>query len=323
MEGRALKTTVHKIKLRSEQHFHAKLPPYHLGRLLAEIPLAVRESISMALRNRSTAQGRRPAWLERAADIRFADHQGNGETILFFEAPVLGEAAQEIYTQTSLFPEMRPDPNDTGFDLLGDVLVEVDQRNADSQHFDPALLKRVTHFQSVFGKKSPFSEFEIETRHARDHHWVKVNPATVESANSLLGRTPTPQRIRLVGQLDGLEASTQRFSVLLDSGEKITGVFAEDQIDAMQELWRQRVLVLGTAVYRASGRLLRIDADSVRPGEDEPMIFSHLPAASHKRLDASKLHKPQGLRSGIAAIIGQWPGDETNEEVIAGLEKLS
>ncbi len=277
----------------------------------------------MALRNRSTAHGRRPAWLERAADIRFADHQGNGETTLYFEAPTLGEAAPEIYAQNTFFPEMRPDPTDTGFDLLGDVLFEVDQGNADSQQFDPALLKRIAHFQSVFDRRSPFKEFEITTRHARGRHWVKVNPATIESANSLLGRTPAPQRVRIAGQLDGLEASTQRFSVLLDSGEQVTGVFSDDQMDAMQKLWRHRVLVLGTAVYRASGRLLRIEADAVKAGEHEPAIFSHMPAPSHTKLDHSKLHKPQGPRSGIAAIIGQWPGEETDEEIVGALEKLS
>ena len=29
-----------------------------------------------------------------------------------------------------------------------------------------------------------------------------------------------PQRLRLVGKLDGLEASTKRFSLVLDSGDK-------------------------------------------------------------------------------------------------------
>ncbi len=139
----------------------------------------------------------------------------------------------------------------------------------------------------------------------------------------LLGRTPSPQRVRIVGQLDGLIASTQRFSVLLDSGEKLVGVFASEQIDAMQELWRKRVLVLGTAVYRASGRLLRIDAEAVKPGENEQPIFSRMPSPPRTKFDTSKVRKPQGPKSGISAIIGKWPGDETEEEITAMLEELS
>lgn len=129
--------------------------------------------------------------------------------------------------------------------------------------------------------------------------------------------------MRLVGQLDGLVASTQQFSLLLDTGEKVVGVFSEDQVDCMRQLWRARVLVLGTAVYRASGKLLRIDAEAVKRGEQEPALFSRIPTPSHAKLDVSKLHKAQGSRSGMAAIMGQWPGDETDEEVAAALEQLS
>jgi hypothetical protein len=152
---------------------------------------------------------------------------------------------------------------------------------------------------------------------------VRVTADVIESARDLLGKTPAPQRVRLVGKLDALVASTQRFSVLLDTGEKIDGVFPEDQIDAIQQLWRKRVVVLGTAVYRASGRLLRIDADKLKLGEHEPSIFSQLPAPRGGKLDLSKLRKPQGARSGMAAIMGRWPGNENDEQIEAALEQLS
>jgi hypothetical protein len=318
-----MSTVIHKVLLQSEQHFEGKLPSHHLGLLLAEVPLAIRETVSMALRNRSAVKGRRPGWLERASDVRFVGHEGNGETTLFFEAPVLGEAAPEIYVQGSLFPELRPDPQDTGFDLFGDILADIQQRDADSEHFDPPLLHRITRFHKVFAKRSPFSEIDITSRRYVAQQPARFTPQTIASANLLLGETPASQRVRVVGQLDGLEASTQRFSVLLDTGEKIVGVFAEEQIDAMHKLWRERIVVLGTAVYRASGRLLRIEAEAVKQGENEPGIFSQMPVPSHAKLDVSKLRKPQGPRSGMAVIMGQWPGDESDDEIQAALERLS
>lgn len=133
----------HKIILKSEEHFEGKLPLHHLGALLAELPLVIRAAVSMAFRNRSQVKGRRPAWLERASDVRFVDHDGNGDSALYFEAPILGEAANDLYSQTCLFSEFddRPDPNDTAFDLFGDVLNDVQLRNVDSSHFT---------FRSVF-----------------------------------------------------------------------------------------------------------------------------------------------------------------------------
>lgn len=319
-----MSVVVHEVILHNTEHFGRRLPPHHLGMLLAELPLAIRSSVSMAFRNRSQVKGRRPSWLDRAADIRFVDHQGNGKSVLYFEAPRLGEAAAEVYAQQSLFPEAddRPDKNDTAFDIFGDVLADVQQKNADSTHYDPSLLHRITHFKRVFSN-GPIREIDFTSRRFPKNASARFTPDIVESANLLLARTPTPQRVRIVGQLDGLVASTQRFSVFLDSGEKVIGVFADDQIDVMQQLWRSRVLVLGTAVYRASGRLLRIDAEVVKPGQNEPKVFSRMPTPPNAKIDTTKLHKPQGPRSGMAAISGQWPGDETDEQIEQALEKLS
>jgi hypothetical protein len=40
-------------------------------------------------------------------------------------------------------------------------------------------------------------------------------------------------------------------------------------------------------------------------------------------MDLKALHVPQGPDSGINAIIGKWPGDESDEEIFALLEELS
>jgi len=42
-----------------------------------------------------------------------------------------------------------------------------------------------------------------------------------------------------------------------------------------------------------------------------------------KKFDRSVLHQPQGPDSGLNAVMGKWPGDETDEEILALLEKLS
>jgi hypothetical protein len=314
----------HEITIHSDKHFGKRLPSHYLGLLLAEVPVAVQYSVSMALRNRSTGPGKIPGWLRRSADIRFVGHDGTDESHLYFEAPTLGEAAAELYAQKALYPDLesRPPPEDTGFDLFADVLADIQARNADSTHFDPTLLDRVAQFRRVF-RKGPFTEIDVTGRRYSAGKPARVTPDVIESAYALLGRTPAPQRVRLVGQLDALVASTQRFSVLLDSGEKVDGVFSEDQIDSIQDLWRKRVLVLGTAIYRASGRLLRIDAETVTSGGRESSIFSQMPAPRNGKLDISKLRKPQGPRSGMAAIMGRWPGDETDEEIEAALKELS
>jgi len=309
------------LRLRSNDNFGTRLPPQYVGHLFVELPKVIRQSVSMAVQNRSATKGRSPAWLKRAADIRFIDHRDDDGICLRFEAARLGDAAPELFEQQSLFPELMPDADATGFDMFGDVLADIRADEKDSQHFDTTLLRSVGRFQKFFNK-GPFTGIEFPNQQ-KAGRTIELTADLVASAKSLCGMTPVPQRVRLVGELDGIEASTQRFTLVLDTGDKVSGVFGDAQIDEMQRLWRQRVLVLGSAVYRPSGRLLRIEADEVHNGSGELSIFSRLPTSRHDPIDSSKLKQRQGPRSGMAAIAGAWPGDETDEEINAALEQLS
>jgi hypothetical protein len=202
------------------------------------------------------------------------------------------------------------------------VVRDIDAEQADSGAFDPQLLHQVARFKRFF-KAGPFTGFRIVGSGQDAGGEVRVTRTTTEKSVHLYGRTPTPQRVRLVGKLDGLEASTQRFSLLLDSGERVAGVYPEEISDRLQELWRKRVLVLGTSVFRASGNLLRVEAESIDDGTNASPLFSTPPVASGARLDSNRLRKPQGARSGMAAIMGRWPGDESEEEIEAALERIS
>ena len=312
----------HEICLESDQHFDGRLPTHHFGFLLADLPVAIRGAVSMALRNRSKTVGKQPAWLRKASDIRFTGHGGNGVTHLQFELPSLDEAAREVYQQELLFESDRPDGKLTGLDLLMNVVSEIDAEHADSNAFDPQLLHQVSRFKRFF-RSGPFTGFRMMGTACDAHREVNVTRTTLEKSLRLYGRTPTPQRTRIVGQLDGIEASTQRFSLLLDSNERVSGVYPKEISDELQQLWRKRVLVLGTSVFRASGNLLRVEADSIQNGERSAPLFSTLPIANGSRLDANRLRKGQGPRSGMAAIMDRWPGDETEVEISEALEQLS
>src|SRR5439155_25873964 len=115
---------LHVVRLRSKDHYGRHVPPSAVGEILRALPVVVRQAIRMGFAGRSTTRGRRPAWLTAASDIRFVGFDGNEDTLLHFEAPSFGEAAEELYRQPEFWPN-KPPPEDTGFDLLGDVLADV------------------------------------------------------------------------------------------------------------------------------------------------------------------------------------------------------
>ncbi len=229
----------------------------------------------MAFRNRSNLRGRRPPWLDRAADIRFVDFAGNGTTTLQFEAPTMGEASSELYQQGELWPS-RPDAEDTGFDLLGDILAEVEANNADSDHFDRMLLHRLLHFKRVFS--GPFREIDFSTRRNHSQLRSRISLTTLETVQGFLGETPATRRVRIVGNLDMIRVSTQTFAVRLDGGEEVRGVLPDGCIEEAKPLLNRRVLILGKTIYRASGGLLRIDADSITLSGDGSSLWSRMPS---------------------------------------------
>ena len=311
----------HTVTLKSALGYGKRVPPGAFGEILRGVSVAVDWSILMAFEGTSAAvRGRHPNWFAAATDLRFLGHEGKEDTILHFEAPVLGDAAEVLYRQTEMWPT-KPAREDTGFDLLADVIEDVAIENADSDRFDSGLLGKI----SRVGKKlnGTFQELRITGHRYPEDRPAVLDSRLVELAEQFRARTPLPQRARLVGELDMLRASTNSFAIKLDDGQEVRGVLTEGEIERLTELFRKDVLVLGKCVYRPSGRLLRVDANRVVLAGDEPRLWSRTPDGPSARLEAARLKKPQGPRSGLAAIIGRWPGDETDEEISAELDAVS
>jgi hypothetical protein len=311
----------HAVRLSSPRGFGRRVPPASLGVALQQVEVAVRRSVLMAFEGRSVATGRPRAWFNAACDVRLVDFEGNADTVLHFEAPTFGEAAEELYRQTEIWP-MRPPPLWTGFDVLAGVLHDVGAADPDSERFDRPLLQHLAHFDRVL--EGGFDELWVEEHRTTTPREAVPNRTTVETARKLSASTPKSRPVRVVGRLDMVRVSTQSFAIHLDDGQEVRGVLTEGSISAAGALLNQRVLVLGRAVYRPSGRLLRVDAERIEDGEGASNLWSKVPNPIFgRRLDSRALYKPQTQTTGINAIFGKWPGDETDEEFSKAVEELS
>jgi hypothetical protein len=309
------------ITMASDQHYGRRLPSEALGRALKAIPEAVERCISMAFRGRSRVRGSRPGWLRAAADIRFVDHLGDDASILVFEVPRLGDVAPELYRHREFFWSSHPGPDDPGFDLLGDVLTDVANRNEDSDRFDPPLLRQLAAFRMVLDRT--FDELRIVGHRYTADRPARLTREIVTNARELYSSSLMPQSVRIAGTLDMIRASTQTFILKLEDGQEVQGALAHGDIGALKALFRRPVLVLGRAVYRASGHVLRIEADEIQPATDQDRFFATLPQPRRRRFDLRNVLREQGHKRGVEAILGQWPGDATDEVIERALEEIS
>jgi hypothetical protein len=315
-----MNTMTQYVTLRSKNNYGARPPSEPVGEVLRVLPLAVRQSIRMAFEGRSTASGVRAAWLDAASDVRFLGVDGKSETRLCLEMPQLGDAAPLIYAQHELWPT-RPDPTDTGLDLLADTIGEIAARNNDSDRFDQPLLRRISSFARALN--GTFQQMTVTSHRYDQRCSPTLDDGVINTARELSSSTPRSQAARIMGRLDMIRASTRSFALQLDDGTEIRGALAEGEMDDLAQFFQQQILVIGRAVFRPSGNLLRIDATEVHPASESDHFFSSVPAAHTRPLDIGAILRQQERKRGIAAIFGRWPGDETDEEIETALREMN
>ena len=315
-----MSTVHHSVILESEQRFGGRVPPRICGVFLSQLDVQIRHSISMAFRGASHARGRPPRWLQATSDIRFVQIEGRDTTVLHFEAPTFGDAAPELYEQGELWPR-RPDHRHTGFEVFADLLRDIAAQNRESDRFDPALLRGFRGFGRVFDEF--FREARIEDLRGDARDFAVLAPATIDSARRLGSEAPPARRVRVVGVLDMIRESTQTFAIRLESGEEVHGILVEGSLSSFSSLFNKRVAAEGRGVFRPSGGFLRLDADAIVPGEGVSEYFSRVPTPLARAVRKIEWQKPQTPSTGVNAFFGRWPGDESEEELLAALDELS
>jgi hypothetical protein len=304
------------VRLTSKEHFGKRLPR-HAGQMIDAITELAPRAAAMAFRGRS--HGNCPKWLRAATDIRFIGHEGKDETILYFEAPVFGEAAPQEFDQRELWP-MRPDAADTGFEVFADVLQDLVSSNRDSDRYDRPLLKQFYHLRGLFSDRL-FDSMRVESKRIEGNLSKAFTATTIKTVRTFYQSTPNPRRVKVYGALDMIRASTQRFAIKLPSGEEAGGVLREGEIQDYRELLSKPVVVFGKAIYRPSGRLLRIDAEKLELATSADQFFDKIPEGIRSDSECRTKHVAQS-KGGIESIFGRWPGDETDEQISAALARL-
>jgi hypothetical protein len=261
----------------------------------------------MAVEGSSVADGRMPGWLTTASDVRLVDYaRDRDDTLIQLDVPALGDAAPELYDQRELWPT-KPDPRFTAVDVFSDVVGEVALGNLDSVRYDRPLLRKLGGLQRIFSDHLSAVVLPRESR--------ALTQEIAQGAERIADCTPPAQEVRVVGNLDMIRRSTRSFGLQLDDGSEIHGVLeSSEDVETLREFFGRRVLVLGKAVYRPSGSLLRIDAHAVESGEAQPSIFSKVPPPRSRRIPAPTRKVAGQGWTALSEYFGAWPGEETDEQ---------
>jgi hypothetical protein len=307
----------HNVRIVGEGARGARIAASVLTELAGVLLDATRGALRQRVEGRSTARGAVPAWLQAAADFDVIGFEA-GSTVLVIEAKSLSDVAPSLFAQRELFEPI--DSSESAFGLMEQTLALAANGRSDSDLFDQPLLSTFRRFERVLS--SGFSSIEL-TNGKPGRAPLIIDCDSIEAVDHLIRSTPSPQRARVAGTLDTIRHSDRMFTLLVEGGKAVKGIAEDIAAEQLAGLFGQSVVVSGTAVFRASGTLLRIEAETIEPAGSDTQIWARVPTPLFRIMDVGSLRQPQGPRSGVNAVVGRWPGDETDEEIAAALRELS
>lgn len=303
-----------KLVLRGPGMRGARVSGALLGDLLRVVVPAVQRAVRLRLEGRSTAPGSTPAWLEQAAGFDFVGTE-EGSTAVLLESLPLADVARDRVAQVELFSDL--DPNETCIDLFAASLSDALAGQADSDRYDDGLLATFGDFQRVF--RHGVESIELDSRTS-----VVVNPPEVVQLDALKRQIAPEQRAIVAGTLDAMRHSDRMFMLTLQDGMSLRCVLDPSVgLDQLRPLWGKAVEVRGIAKFRPSGSVLRIEADAVGSATSNGALWTAAPRPVVATLDPRSLRRSQGPRSGVSAVFGHWPGDESDEAFASAIAELS
>lgn len=289
-----------------------------LGALLEGAQRAAR----LFVEGESVRPGARPAWLDAVCAVQVTGLE-SGSAVIAVEAPSLSEAVPDKFgaEQQSLFgePGTALDVSQTAIDFFGTVLASAVAGDRDHLMADRPLLESCIRFARA--SRGDYDGLQLEGVAVMDQPII-VRAANVADIERLRDETPSPRAVRVSGVLDTISATRLDAQLLLDTGESVVVRLAEPVPEHLRALFSTRVVISGIAQYRPSGRLSVVDIEYIGPASEADAMWSRAPAPPPARTSPVVRPVAQDATSGVSAFFGIWPGDETEQELLAALEEL-
>lgn len=310
-----MRTHHHEVVIVGPAATGARIEARRLSRLLALLQQATEQSLRMRIEGTSAPSGPKPRWLERASAFEFVGIR-SGSTVLEFESKSLQDADPSQFAQLSLIPDA-PDGKWSPLDVLAASAEEAFIGRGESSHLDKKLLDSFVEFQEIL----PSADDRFDLRSTKGPlRRVRFDRERIQVARSLSRQTPPTQQIRLSGRLDAIQASDYAFKLRLSDGSVVRGYAAQGPAKQLRDLWDHDVLVSGVGVYGPSGQLIRIEAKTLTAADDTSELWSSIPRQVNFELREKDMHRISGPRSGMKAIYGQWPGTESEDDLIGAMQ---
>jgi hypothetical protein len=314
-----MKKYTYKLRLKGLSTPQGTIPLKALKDLCDILLDASERGLRLAVDADSAKGGRLPAWLTSSLDITVTGLE-KGSTCLKMDAPALGATAGDKISQQKLW-NTAPKPDDTVFSLVSMAIHDTSAGKEDSNYYDTGVLDGLLKMKPFL--KNYATGIELSCAERKGDKFTLVN-ANMEKIQKLKAKTPETQAMVISGKFDAIEHAKKRFHLQLSNGETMLGVIDTEHlgVEQMRQHWGGKVTVKGMVHFHASGKPRLIVADVIKEMADGEEILSHVSHVQTEVEFIGQARNEAGQKKGwLKDVWGQWPGDESTEELIAALKQ--
>lgn len=306
---------IYEIRLAGAEQDDGKIDLQRLALLAHAITDIAKGALQIRLHGFSTERGRKSERISNALKIKLSDLK-IGSTILelecnSFEETLIGE--QGNIFNPKILNEL---PNQTPMSLVIDSFRQALNYKEEISELDKALLKKLKNFEKVF-----VAEEEIVTMANRGSiPDLSLSKKDFQKIQILEESIPEPQEILINGIVDELKFSKSRVAIATKDGI-VSGILSDDLAPQdISKYWGRELTIAGTAHYLPSGKMSFVFIEKLFEPSESDKYFSKPSKKETVQQQIQRQQKALKNRNLITDIVGQWPGDESIDEILKGID---
>jgi len=273
-------------------------------------------SLRLVMEGISSKKGPKPKWLEKSIDFQLTGLE-KGSTHLVVKAPLLNKTL--VQPQIPLFgrsPESLQQY--TGIDLALESFRQAFRETNNDDLLDKHLLREMEEYRSLFSGTKKV----IEITGYVSEKPVKISAQSFDNIKELEEQTPPPSRARVTGILDLMQYSKDLIQIQTKQGAIRAILSGDITFGEISTFFGKKVTLEGIANFKPSAKISAIEVEKVRLATKKDDWFTQEPSPIKEQLDFNELRAKQQYKgTKLDEVIGQWPGDESIEELLEMLNK--
>lgn len=305
----------YEIRLAGADQDDGKIELDRLVQLAQSITNIARGALQVKLVGVSNEKGRRTEKISTALKIRLSDLK-KGSTVLELECDSFKTTLQGHPGDLFKSEILEQLPDKTPMSLVIESFREAMNYNEDSTFLDKSLLKKLKDFKKVFVSNDELltisNQGSIPEITLRKSDFKKI--AILEDS------FPEPQEIVINGVVEELKYSKLRVGIATKQG--LVNAVLSEELEPMDisKYWGKELTIAGRMHFLPSGKPSFIYIERVFNPDEFDEYFSKPVSKLNIDQQIQKKIKAQKHTNLLGDIIGQWPGDESIDDILKDLD---